>query len=240
MSSAATSKLIPEEQERQYRQQGFLVLENYFSIEEIDQLNQVLDQQLNPAGAKMLGSRSSENAFSSGIAERIPALMAFARAEKLSGLAYQLLKHTACLYWNRVVYQQSQLLADRRPAELPWHQDNSYTNFVPQEFLTCWIALSAATPENGCLWVIPQSHRNGTAYHIPTPMGNQCLSNDSTAVAVPIRKGGLMLFSSLLCHRSGVNLTRNEVRKAFLLQYISQGTCHAESRKVVEAPVVFG
>src|SRR6478672_559121 len=105
MNSAAVSQLIPQEQERQYRQQGFLVLENYFSAEEIDGLNQVLDLQLNPAGAK---NRSQENAFSSGIAARIPALMAFARAEKLSGLAYQLLQRPACLYWNRVVYQQPQ------------------------------------------------------------------------------------------------------------------------------------
>ena len=40
----------------------------------------------------------------------------------------------------------------------PWHQDNGYAFLEPQQYLTCWIALTDATRENGCPWVVPGLH----------------------------------------------------------------------------------
>jgi phytanoyl-CoA hydroxylase len=45
-------------------------------------------------------------------------------------------------------------------AVLNWHQDYTYWDQVgPAEMGTCWIALDDATVENGCMHVIPGSHR---------------------------------------------------------------------------------
>jgi ectoine hydroxylase-related dioxygenase (phytanoyl-CoA dioxygenase family) len=45
-------------------------------------------------------------------------------------------------------------------AVLAWHQDYPYWNQVgPAALGTCWIALDDATVENGCMHVIPKSHR---------------------------------------------------------------------------------
>lgn len=46
---------------------------------------------------------------------------------------------------------------DGRP--VLWHQDGAYWNLAPMEALTVWLAVDATTPENGCLQVIPGSHR---------------------------------------------------------------------------------
>jgi len=43
----------------------------------------------------------------------------------------------------------------------PWHQDSHYFQFDLQPQVGVWIALSRATEENGCLWVIPGSHKHG-------------------------------------------------------------------------------
>ena len=52
-----------------------------------------------------------------------------------------------------------------------WHQDNGVA--LPEaddtKMLTAWVAVSEATPEprllNGCLQVVPKSHRDGIAQH---------------------------------------------------------------------------
>ena len=44
-----------------------------------------------------------------------------------------------------------------------WHQDSAYFGLDPHELVTVWLALTDATPEMGCMKVIPGSHR-GKAY----------------------------------------------------------------------------
>ena len=41
----------------------------------------------------------------------------------------------------------------------PWHQDGEYWPIKPLSTCTAWIALDKATPSNGCLRVIPGSHK---------------------------------------------------------------------------------
>lgn len=46
----------------------------------------------------------------------------------------------------------------------PWHQDGQYWPIRPLETCTVWIAFDPSTPENGCLRVIPGSHREKKTY----------------------------------------------------------------------------
>ena len=46
---------------------------------------------------------------------------------------------------------------DGRP--VLWHQDGAYWNLEPMEALTVWLAVDASTRQNGCLRIIPGSHR---------------------------------------------------------------------------------
>lgn len=41
-----------------------------------------------------------------------------------------------------------------------WHQDGSYWPLDPMEVVTLWLAVDDSVPENGCMRVIPASHRN--------------------------------------------------------------------------------
>jgi ectoine hydroxylase-related dioxygenase (phytanoyl-CoA dioxygenase family) len=46
-------------------------------------------------------------------------------------------------------------------AYVSWHQDNNYIGVEPCEMLSFWIALTPSTLENGCMQVLPGTHRNG-------------------------------------------------------------------------------
>ena len=48
--------------------------------------------------------------------------------------------------------------------ETPWHQDGEYWPIRPMASVTLWIAIDSSTRENGCLRVIPGSHRNKALY----------------------------------------------------------------------------
>ena len=43
--------------------------------------------------------------------------------------------------------------------ETPWHQDGEYWPIKPMASVTVWFAIDASTKENGCLRVIPGSHK---------------------------------------------------------------------------------
>ena len=55
-----------------------------------------------------------------------------------------------------------------------------------------------------------------------TPLGLQCLDEAPEPVAVPARKGDIVVFSSLTPHRTGPNLT-GETRRAYILLYAPDG-----------------
>ncbi|MGQ0832002.1 MAG: phytanoyl-CoA dioxygenase family protein [Microthrixaceae bacterium] len=136
----------------------------------------------------------------------------------------------ARLYWEQAVAKPPQART-----ELPWHQDNGYTPLVPEEYVTCWLALDDADLDNGCLWVIPGSHRQGTIRHHNGP-GPFRIGHDGPAadgVPVPISRGSVLVFSSLLMHRSGPNTTERP-RRAWILQYCSAAATSALSGRLLD------
>jgi ectoine hydroxylase-related dioxygenase (phytanoyl-CoA dioxygenase family) len=122
------------------------------------------------------------------------------------------------LYWDQAVYKKPE-----RPGVFPWHQDNGYTYIEPQQYLTCWVALTDATRENGCPWVAPGLHRHGTLEHRMTRAGWQCLDADPPdATPVEAPAGSIVVFSSLTPHKTGPNRS-GEVRKAYIVQFAPEG-----------------
>src|SRR5947208_247855 len=67
--------------------------------------------------------------------------------------------------------------------EVLWHQDGSYWPLEPMEVVTLWLAVDDSTPENGCLRVIPGSHKVGIKEHqsktdIPNVLSSQINPSD--------------------------------------------------------------
>ncbi len=102
-------------------------------------------------------------------------------------------------------------------SDVPWHQDSGYGHLEPARDLTVWIALTDTDERNGCLWVLPGSHREGLKAH--GQVGGLLGARVSTrGEPVPMRAGDALLFGGLLMHRSLPNRT-DKVRHAMYLRY---------------------
>jgi hypothetical protein len=106
----------------------------------------------------------------------------------------------------------------------PWHQDNGVIMPEADEstVLTVWLPLLEATPENGCLQVIPRSHREGLETHCPTPSGLRIpdkLLDGARALPLPMKPGDVLLMTQRTIHSSLDNLTDDQVRISMDLRY---------------------
>jgi ectoine hydroxylase-related dioxygenase (phytanoyl-CoA dioxygenase family) len=141
----------------------------------------------------------------------------FVANDVLSGIARDLVGDDVRLYWDQSVFKQP-----HGAEPVLWHQDNGYTYVEPQAYLTCWIALTDATPENGCVAVMPGAHRDGTLAHRTTGIGEECWGDWSDAIEVQVSAGSIVVFSSLTPHATKRNTT-DEVRRAYIVQYAPDG-----------------
>ena len=113
----------------------------------------------------------------------------------------------------------------------PWHQDSYYFRFDQQPQVGVWVALSRATLANGCLWVLPGSHRSGRIFkHIPdrraaANRGYLEIVDHDTSRKTPalMEAGDVLFFHSFLVHMSTDN-EADERRSAMVLHYARAGT----------------
>jgi phytanoyl-CoA hydroxylase len=161
--------------------------------------------------------------FTTHLVTQSSRLRALAGHPTIAGLCADLVGPDVRLYWDQAVYKKPE-----KPRRFPWHQDNGYTFVEPQQYLTCWLALTDATVDNGCPWVVPGLHRSGTLRHTYVdPLGWECLEDHPDKVAAEVPAGGIVVFSSLTPHLTGPNTTA-EVRKAYILQYAPEGARRLE------------
>lgn len=148
----------------------------------------------------------------------------------LLGVCADLIGPDVRLYWEQAVYKQP-----HSAAPVLWHQDNGYTYVEPQQYLTCWIAITDATRQNGCISVVPGVHRDGTLEHRSTEIGEECWGDWDAAVDVPVDAGDVVVFSSLTPHATRENRT-DDLRKAYIVQYVPDGAVALEGDPTSGAP----
>jgi ectoine hydroxylase-related dioxygenase (phytanoyl-CoA dioxygenase family) len=216
---------VTAEQARQYDERGFFVLEDALARSEVDALIGAIDpfEERQAAalrtleGGRFFIARADEITFTTHLVLQVPALQEFTRSALLTGVCADLVGPDVRLYWDQAVYKKP-----GTESPFPWHQDNGYAFVEPQQYLTCWVALTDATEENGCPWVVPGLHRRGTLAHEYSDIGYVCLRDPADAVAVPARAGSIVVFSSLTPHSTGANRT-GDVRKAYIVQFAPDG-----------------
>ncbi len=133
-------------------------------------------------------------------------------------LAIELLGPNVCFTHQQYIVKHPDSLARTRArTDVPWHQDSGYGHLEPPLDLTVWIALDDCTPDNGCLWVLPGSHRSGLRPHVQIA-GLRGVAIDEPGTALPMSAGDAVLFNGLLLHRSLPNHT-DAARVALYLRY---------------------
>ena len=99
-------------------------------------------------------------------------------------------------------------------ARVFWHQDDAYFHLDPPEQVTAWVALSEAGVREGCMRMIPGSHRKGLWAHSDKPVAESLVRrgqnigddlSDDAGVLVPLRAGEMSFHNTHTVHSSGPN-----------------------------------
>ena len=106
---------------------------------------------------------------------------------------------------------------------VPWHQDTSY--WGQEKRMTCWLAIDDATPANGCMRMIPGSHRRGQLEYTPRVFDGVDVHlletnavDPDTQIYVPVPAGCASFHHPLTLHASDVNSTAHS-RRALAITY---------------------
>jgi len=112
------------------------------------------------------------------------------------------------------------------------HQDNFYLVARPATCIAAWTAIDDADLDNGCLYVVPGSHRGdilcpeGQAERWMN-YGDSHISKfprDQKPIPVQVRRGQTLFFGGNLIHGSGPNRTSNRYRRTFIGHYVDEAT----------------
>ena len=109
---------------------------------------------------------------------------------------------------------------------LPWHQDVGIGwGLDSNPTVTIWTALDSATVENGCMEVVPGSHRHGVIneLHFPSEADQARYAREEDRMHMEAEPGEAILLNNLLLHRSGLNPT-GQPRRAFSIAYMDAST----------------
>ena len=113
-----------------------------------------------------------------------------------------------------------------------WHQDNRYWSFDEQNLISVWLAVGRETKQNGCLRVIPGSHRleiepgrfDANLFLRSDLEENKSLLN--SAIKLELEPGDVLFFHSRLFHAAGRNLS-DETKYSVVFTY------HEEENKPI-------
>lgn len=97
----------------------------------------------------------------------------------------------------------------------PWHQDERFFPTRDRSLTGVFVALETTTLENGCLWIVPRSHKNGYMYGETEHNNSEeylyakgCSGVDeSKAIPMEMPAGSVLFFSGYLLHKSTKNRT---------------------------------
>lgn len=116
---------------------------------------------------------------------------------------YMPLTHHNCVMTKQPAYS----------SDTGWHQDVRYWSFSKPELVSVWLALGTERPRNGCLWVIPGSHRmsfDRTQFDERLFFRTDYPANQSlidSKMAVELEPGDVLFFHARTLHMATRNHT---------------------------------
>lgn len=230
-----------------YNENGYFLAQDVFTPAEIAEMQRETTDLLaraNASGRKMEATWQGDWREKAGIGtltETKTKVDSIHNVQNHSAYFTRLLLHERLLdYAAEILGPNIQLhhtkLHSKPPAHgspFPLHQDYPYFPHTNNEILAALIHIDDATVENGCLCVVPGSHKLGP---LPCRSGDdKYLSLDDwpveRAVAIPAKAGDVAFFSYLTVHGSYLNTSRRE-RRIVLVQLRSATNRPLDSQHV--------
>jgi phytanoyl-CoA hydroxylase len=230
----AIDQLSPSQQKAQYEDEGYLVFPELLDMAELATLRAALNDVLQEAeGLTESNAKFSVVPADDGarpVVRRIFSPIAHHQAfynlvfnPKIVDVVEHLLGPDIQLHHTKL-----NLKPPSRDARFEWHQDYPFFPHTNFDLLAVMIMLDDATEANGCLKIIPGSHKWGPRNHLFARDGafssqledRRVLEDPTTWKTVPVPAGGMELHHCNMLHSSGPNRDPlNRPRSAIVIQY---------------------
>ena len=233
---------ITKEQQEFYRQNGFVVIEDFLDNQELETWRSVTEDAVQQRLRERNGltNQDDPDAFYSQVFvqcvrladthEGMARLMLDARlgeaAATLAGVQGIRIWHDQALF--------------KQPYGNPtgWHLDNPYWSFYSRDAISIWVALDRATLANGCLWYMPGTHKTARIDNSGIGANIASLFNiypewaTMSAVPAPCPAGSAVFHNGLTAHGAGANMTRFP-RRAMTCAYMPDGSTFNGQKNVL-------
>jgi phytanoyl-CoA hydroxylase len=211
-----------------YRRDGFVVLDQALPPDQVSELHIAAEQLCRTVG-RSPATEPAEDVLRKHLCIHHPHKASVAALAALH--APRVVSTLTAVIGPNVKAMQSMLFIkpEGKPGQA-WHQDEFFIPTRDRSLTAAWIALDDATVENGCLWVLPGSHRRGVLYpdREQDDVRFDCTVeafdfpySDDDAVPVEVPAGSAVIFNGYLLHRSLPNTGRHGLRRALANHYMS-------------------
>ncbi|KAM4747848.1 phytanoyl-CoA dioxygenase, peroxisomal [Rhinophrynus dorsalis] len=235
------NNLLTTEQRHFYEENGFLVMKDLVSAEDIElfrkEFERLCKKEVTVPG--LLIMRDVAIAKSEYVPDQkaVTKIQDFQEDSELFRYCSlpQIVKYVECFTGPNIMAMHTMLInkppdAGKKSSRHPMHQDLHYFPFRPAERIVCaWTAMEHIDRSNGCLVVIPGTHKGQLKQHdYPEWEGGvnkmyhgvRDYDGSIPRVHLVMEKGDTVFFHPLLIHGSGMNRTAG-FRKAISCHYAS-------------------
>jgi hypothetical protein len=196
---------------REFREQGFVVERGFFPKDEISAVLGEIERCI-AEDSKGKVAAPGELIFTIETFRRSEIVRQFIAQQRIIDFLKPIAGSDLWVRWDQAV--------TKRPGAgvFHWHQDNAF-NKLQTEHFQVWVALTESTQQNGGLWLAPGSHKRGMLPHERRPGQRVVQAEVGESVCVDASAGDLIVFSSLMLHRTGPN-DADTSRVAFVTEYM--------------------
>ncbi|GIT26301.1 MAG: hypothetical protein CM1200mP41_23450 [Gammaproteobacteria bacterium] len=206
--------MLTQEQVTQYHRDGYVVPDFRLPPETLDSIR--------ADHARLVNCHPEFDNYCPTVLAYDLAFLNYVRIPEILDMVEQLIGNDFAL-WNSSFFA--------KPAQggqaTPWHQDGEYWPLRPLATCTVWIAVDAATRDNGCLRLIPGSHKAKTLWKHRTnnapdlTLNQELLSSEfdeEKAVDLVLESGQMSLHDIYMVHGSEANHSEHS-RRGMTLRY---------------------
>ena len=225
------NKHISQTEKANYEQEGYLIKRGLFSQQEIDLLHGLAtDDSVTGRSMDLTDTEGRSTKLTLWFTPGNDSFGLMSRSERLVNAVRTLLgpEGEVCHFHSKVMQKEP-----HTGGAWEWHQDYGYwykNGFLyPEAMISVMVALTEATVENGCLQVLPGTHKMQRFEH--TFVGEQQGADHafvdeaikhSELVYVTLQPGDVLFFHANLLHRSDANRSdkpRWSIISAYNLSY---------------------
>ena len=220
--------ILTKEQKTFFDKNGYLVVENIITLEELNIYRKIYDQFLD--GTINTGKNRSDLGAGLGNDETLEKITQIMWPSDFVIELLDMCYHQRALMMARELEgadmeMDFDMLINKAPRTntiTPWHQDAAYwINMPDKRAISCWLALDETTLDNGCMWYIPGSQLLPLRIHRNAKEEGGALMCDATeaeGVGIPLQPGSCIFHHGATLHYSRGNQTDSD-RRALIVNF---------------------